>query len=165
VTTASSNNPKDIEQFLTLLHATAQRDGITVHADRYYRTMAETLCAETFLTIFLARLGDDVLAANLMFRYGDTVIYAHGASGNAHRNVMAPHLLQWKQIEWAREGEFHWYDFWGLAPHDADATHPWAGITRFKRGFGGEARVYLPAMEKSLNGARYALVRLRRRLR
>lgn len=156
---------KDLDPFLALLHQTAHRDGITVHPDRYFQKMAEILAPKNFLTIFSTRFKGHVCAANLVYHFGDTVTYAHGASGNEDRNVMAPHLLQWEQIEWAEQLRARWYDFWGIAPNNASDKHPWAGITRFKQGFGGDARAYLPAMEKSLSGARYALVRLRRRLR
>ena len=29
------------------------------------------------------------------------------------------------------------YDWWGVAAQNASGYHPWAGISRFKRGFGG----------------------------
>ena len=30
-----------------------------------------------------------------------------------------------------------WYNFWGVEPKDASASHPFSGIGHFKRGFGG----------------------------
>ncbi|MFH1171881.1 MAG: peptidoglycan bridge formation glycyltransferase FemA/FemB family protein [bacterium] len=160
-----SSDPRDVRAFLALLHQTARRDGITVHPDAYFQTMASVLAPSKFLSIVLARHGEKVLAANLVCRFGDTVTYLHGASSDEQRNLMAPHLLQWKQIEFAKTSGIMWYDFWGIAPHDADERHPWAGITRFKRGFGGEYRSYLPAMEKPLQKIRFSLIRVRRRLR
>lgn len=164
VTVKVSSDPSFIETFLKLLHVTSKRDGITSHPDDYYRTMAKVLCPKQFLTVHYATYDNTTLAANLVYRFGDTVTYAHGASGNEQRNLMAPQLLQWKQIVEAQSSGAHWYDFWGIAPHDADDHHPWAGITRFKLGFGGEMRSYLPAMEKKIS-AKYSLVQLRRKLR
>lgn len=166
VIVSSSNDPKEIAAFLPLLHATAKRDRITSHADAYYKQMADVLAPSGFLCLFRADYENKLLAANLVYQYGDTVAYAHGASSNEQRNVMAPHLLQWKQIEWARKQEkFSWYDFWGVAPREAGPEHSWAGITRFKKGFGGEYRAYLQAMEHPIRNLSYRLVRLRRKLR
>ena len=30
-----------------------------------------------------------------------------------------------------------YFDFWGIAPDDAPADHPWKGFTEFKKSFGG----------------------------
>jgi lipid II:glycine glycyltransferase (peptidoglycan interpeptide bridge formation enzyme) len=165
VTVNSSNEPHAIEPFLALLPITAQRDRIHVHPLAHFQRMAEVLCPAGLLIVTTAQYEGRAIAANLVVRYGDTVTYLHGASGSEHRNVMAPHLLQWKQIEWARKKEYAWYDFWGVAPREAGPEHPWAGISRFKRGFGGEYRSYLGAMDRPISTIRYQLVRWRRGLR
>jgi len=76
-----------------------------------------------------------------MIDYAGVRTYAHGGSAAQDKNVMAPYLLHWKLIEDAKEKGLKWYDFWGIAPND-DPNHPWAGITRFKKGFGGEGVHY-----------------------
>ncbi|USN53476.1 MAG: peptidoglycan bridge formation glycyltransferase FemA/FemB family protein [Candidatus Nomurabacteria bacterium] len=128
---------KDLETFLQLQHVTASRDNISPFPDSYFRTMFATL-PELMRSIVLAQYNGMTLAANLMIRYGDTMTYSHGASSNEHRNVMAPYLAQWRSIQHAAQSALKWYDFRGIAPSD-DPQHAWAGITRFKAGFGGEA--------------------------
>ena len=85
----------------------------------------------------MAKHDSEYVAANIMCFFGDTANYLHGASSNKHRDVMAPHLLQWKAVCDAKKDGFKYYDFWGIAPND-DPKHGWAGVTRFKKGFGGE---------------------------
>lgn len=162
VTVRQSTEEKDVATFIALTRATAKRDGITAHADRYYRTMVKTMGDADMGTLFVAEHDGTPLAANFVVAYGDTATYLHGASGNEHRNLMAPHLLQWRQMEWAATQGKRWYDFWGIHP---DANHQWAGITRFKQGFGGEERHYATAVELPLKALQYQFVRLRRRLR
>lgn len=53
---------------------------------------------------------------------------------------MAPSLLQWESIKQAKAAGFLVYDFWGIAPQDNSQAR-WEGITRFKKGFGGERLV------------------------
>ena len=56
---------------------------------------------------------------------------------------MAPHLLQWEMIKEAKVREYIKYDFWGIAPKGSPLEEKWAGVTRFKKGFGGEEVNYV----------------------
>lgn len=165
VTIRRVTDEKSISTFLALSHETAARDHITIHPDDYFSTMLGILGKEEMAQLFLAEYEGTVLAANIVIRYGDTVTYLHGASSNDSRNVMAPYLLQWEQMRWAKASGAHWYDFWGIAPSDADATHAWAGITRFKKGFGGEERMYMDALELPLRSFWYCVVQIGRKMR
>lgn len=153
-----------IETFLQLTHATARRKHIHPHPDSYFRTMVETLAPTGFVRMHTAEHNDSTLVANIMVYFGDTASYVHGASSDAARNVMAPHLLQWRQILDAHERGCSWYDFGGVVPETA-GTHPWAGISRFKRGFGGKERRFVGGRERPIGPLLYRLVQLRRRLR
>lgn len=127
-----------------LFEATSSRGGFRLHPRRYYERMLETLSGEdcrAFLAV--ARFQGKPVAANVMIDFGGTRTYLHGASSNEHRDVMAPYLLHWMLLGEAKHRGIRRYDWWGIAPEDADASHPWSGITRFKLGFGGE-RVDFP---------------------
>lgn len=152
-------------QFLALQHQTAQRKGIHPHPDSYFRAMLLSLTPSGFATVSAASLANTILAVNIVFHFGDTTTYAHGASSDEGRNTMAPHLLQWHQICEAKKAGARWYDFGGVAPAGAGESHPWVGISRFKKGFGGEVRTWLPGRELSLRPFHYRLVQLRRKLR
>ncbi len=134
---------KDAEEFWKLLETTSKRDDFRTHPKEYYMKMIETLGGnwETLdaahVKLYRASLNGITLAMNLMMSYGDTVTYLHGASSNEGRNLMAPYLLQWQAIKDAQAKKAKYYDFWGIAPTDSP-NHPWAGLTRFKKGFGGK---------------------------
>lgn len=132
------SNPKSqipimdaLEEFLRLNRETAKRDGIITHADEYYRKMVETL-PEEMISMYMAEFQGKIIAANLVIFFEDTATYAHGASSNDHRDVMAPYLLQWKQIRDARQSGCKYYDFGGIKSQKPGS---WEGITRFKTGF------------------------------
>ena len=154
-----------VETFLTLTHATARRKHIHPHPDSYFRTLLETLASSGFAKLYIAELNGSVLVANIMIIFGDTASYVHGASSDAARNVMAPHLLQWQQIVDAKAHGLLWYDFGGIVPDTAVTNHPWYGISRFKRGFGGEERRFIGGRERPMRSLLYTLVQFRRRLR
>ncbi|MEK7631561.1 MAG: peptidoglycan bridge formation glycyltransferase FemA/FemB family protein [Patescibacteria group bacterium] len=156
-----------LEQFIVLNKQTATRDKFSSHASAYYRRLHEYL-GDDVLRVYVATFEKQPIAANIVVHFGDTATYVHGASSNAHRNVMAPHLLQWRQILDAKLAWKNWYDFYGIqTPQRARASKhgaTWAGITRFKLGFGGQTVSYLDAYELPLRWGWYRLVKVLQRL-
>ena len=154
-----STNEKSLADFLALQSVTAQRDKIKPFPDSYFQQMYQALVPAGQLSLWRAEFQGSLLAINLMISFGDTVSYNHGASSEEQRNLMAPHLLQWKAIQWAKEKGHSHYDFRGIAPDD-NPKHAWAGITRFKKGFGGRVVHYVGCYDFVLNSAWYRLYRL-----
>ena len=72
---------------------------------------------------------------------------------------MAPYLLHRRIIEEARKRGMERYDLWGI-----DEIH-WPGVTRFKRGFGGEEKYYPNAVDIVFRPIPYMLYTVARRLR
>jgi lipid II:glycine glycyltransferase (peptidoglycan interpeptide bridge formation enzyme) len=85
----------------------------------------------------VAEYKKEILAVLIVVFYGKLATYLHGASSNNRREYMPNHLAQWRAICEAKKRDCEIYDFWGIAPDD-NPNHPWAGITRFKKSFGGE---------------------------
>ncbi|MFH1207480.1 MAG: peptidoglycan bridge formation glycyltransferase FemA/FemB family protein [Patescibacteria group bacterium] len=151
----------DFDAFLSLTTQTAQRDKIRTHSHDYYRIMHRTLAGKNFLQLFSAEYEGKNVAGNIVIFFGDTVTYLHGASGDERREVMAPHLLQWRQIQEAKKRGYKKYDFGGVTlAHDNDAPHPWDGITRFKQGFGGYGAAYLGAFDLILDPVWYTIYKM-----
>lgn len=149
-----------------LFEQTAKRGGFALHAKSYYAAMLETLSegpCRAFLAIALHE-GKPV-AANIMIDHQGTRTYLHGASGDTSRELMAPYLLHWRLIEDASARGMSSYDWWGVSPDGASETHPWAGVTRFKLGFGGERVSYPGTFDAVLNVGTYAAYAALRHLR
>jgi len=148
-----------INIFKELIKETSARDKFTPHSNSYYRKMLKSL--DKNVCSWVAKYEDKVLAANIVVNFGDTVTYLHGASSNKHRNLMAPHLLQWEQIKWAKGNGFQIYDFWGIS----DSDSRWAGFTRFKRGFGGWEKKLPGTFDLVHNQRMYKLYKLIKKFR
>ncbi len=130
---------KHIEAFLGLITATSGRKGITSHPKSYYEKFFQILPRE-MCRLFVAEYQGEIIAANLVMFSGDTVTYLHGGTSDAHRDAMAPYLLQWEQIKVAKKEGYHRYDFGGIRSHSEiknqkSKINSWGGITRFKTGF------------------------------
>lgn len=132
----TSREIKDVEIFFNLAQETAKRNGINTHAKGYYIKMMECLSRYNIIDMYLADYQGITIAANLMIYFGETVTYLHGGSNSDHRHLMAPYLLHWEAIKDAKKEGYRIYDFGGVAD-ESDINHKWSGISRFKRGFGG----------------------------
>ena len=76
----------------------------------------------------------------IIMYYGNTAAYRHGASVGLDKKVPTSYLLQWEAIKEAKKRGIKYYNFWGIAPDNAPKSHPFKGITHFKKGFGGEQK-------------------------
>lgn len=126
------------DDFIRLMNQTAKRDGFAPHPAGYYRKMLEELSGgDVQAFIAMGFFEERPVVGNIMIDFGGVRTYLHGASSNLHRNVMAPYALHGFLIEDAIRKGLKAFDFWGIAPTGAGEDHPWAGITRYKEGFGG----------------------------
>jgi len=153
-----------LKVFLAFAREKERKGTFHYHQDHYYEAMLATLAPRGLLTILLARYRGVPVAAHLLIRFGGTMTYAHGASGEQHRSVMAPYLLQWEGILRAKATGAVRYDLFGVAPAGAAASHPWSGITRFKRGFGGQEEHTIGAVDLVADPSWYRLYEVGRSL-
>ncbi|HSX25273.1 MAG TPA: peptidoglycan bridge formation glycyltransferase FemA/FemB family protein [Candidatus Andersenbacteria bacterium] len=156
VTISYSTDVRDVELFLRASREVSARTGFSYHPDEYYRVMIDTLGKEQIAELAIAKAEGEVLAVHIMIYANNIATYAHGASIPSKRSYMAPTLLYWDTILRAKEKGMEQYDFFGIAPQEADPSHPWAGITRMKTGFGGHPVAYVGAYDFVLNEGLYA---------
>ncbi len=156
-----STEPKDIEKFWPLALLTAKRDRFRYHPKTYYVKMLEVLGRKKMAKLYLAEYQGKIIAANIFLFTKETAVYLHGASLGEHRNLMAPHFLQWKAILEAKRKGCQWFDFWGID------EAKWPGITRFKMGFAPEGKIvnYPPAFIKVYQPFWYAIYSIFKRLK
>ncbi|MBN2086995.1 peptidoglycan bridge formation glycyltransferase FemA/FemB family protein [Candidatus Peregrinibacteria bacterium] len=157
-----SVEPSDnIDAFYEVLAKTANRDGFGVHPKSYYKTMMETLGENAQL--LLATYEDRVIAGGIFVYLDEWGIYYYGASEYNYRNVMASYLVQWTAMKEAKKRGCKYYDFLGIAPEGAK-SHPWLGVTSFKKKFGGEVVNYPKAKELVLRPFWFFVYKVRKML-
>jgi peptidoglycan pentaglycine glycine transferase (the first glycine) len=124
------------EDFLSiwkLLLETASRGRFRLHPQNYYLQMWETLFPD-HLRIFVAEWEGQILATAFVSLFGHTATYLHGGSSDKNKQMMAPYLLHWEAMKAVKLLGYFNYDLGGVT---SDPNHPWSGISRFKKGFGG----------------------------
>jgi peptidoglycan pentaglycine glycine transferase (the first glycine) len=159
---------QDLDAFGALLEQTARRDGFATRPAAYYADAWRAFGSDAHL--YLAERQGQLLAAIMVFHFGDTATYLYGASADAGREHMPNHLLQWEAMRAARDEGRRWYDLWGipdaigraavdgrpLAGVDTGRGGLW-GVWGFKRGFGGEVWRSVGAWDEVYAPARYRI--------
>lgn len=129
-----------LAEWYRLYRGTAERHHITAHDERYFATLfalaAETANPQPELYLLSASHGGEPVGGIIVSVCGRMARYLYGASTLRHRSLMANYALQWAAMRLARDRGCRSYDLYGISP-SADADHPWAGLYRFKTGFGG----------------------------
>ena len=150
---------KDLEAFHKMMLLTGGRDGFGIHSREYYERAYELLHPNQMGELLVAEYEGKPLAALFVGRNGNRAYYLYGASTDEERNRMPTYLLQWQAMKWAKACGCEEYDLWGV-PDEDEATLEadfekrqdglW-GVYRFKRGFGGELKRAVQAMDRIYN--------------
>ena len=153
----------DIDSFHRMLLLTGRRDDFGVHTRAYYQRAYDLLHPDQMGELLLAEYDGKPLAALFVGRNGKRAYYLYGASTDEERNRMPTYLLQWEAMKWAKARGCEEYDLWGV-PDEEETTleanfetlHDglW-GVYRFKRGFGGEVKRAVQAMDRVYNPLLY----------
>lgn len=145
------------EEFWQLMCQTGERDNFRTHGISYYKEMLKA--DNDFIKLFFAEYKGKPISSIIVAFFGDTATYAHGASSNDNRNVMAPYLLQWHCIKSAKELGHKYYDFYGIN------AKRWPGVTRFKKGFGGKEVNYPGTYDLVFDKNWYSVYKMVRKVR
>jgi len=154
----------DLKYFWLLMQETVKRDRFKAHQYNYYLNLVKSLGRSGSVELLVAYYNSRPLAAAIVSYFANTATYLHGASTDRFRSVMAPHLIQWTVILNAKKRGMKFYDFGGVAPTGAHKNHAWSGITRFKKGFGGQEVSYMGAYDLPYNKLWYKVYKAVRKV-
>lgn len=159
---------KNLEVFWGLMKKTGGRDKFGLHHKNHY----EKVLASPAVCQLTAYDSGKSMACAVFVRFGSVFTYLYGASDYEYRNLMAPYLLQWEGIKMGRALNCKKYDFFGVAPkistggsYEYDSKHQYAGVTRFKLGFGGTPHAVSGAFDLVINNNKYRVYSLLRWIR
>ena len=142
-----------IDEFIDLQKDTAIRQGFITSSEKFLKTLASTFNENA--QIYVSRVGDELLNMGLILEYGQEVDYFEAASTKASYNYPGAYGLLWTAIKNAKNNGYKRFNFWGIS-YNNDPHNRYAGVTTFKKGFGGESITYLPAQDLIINPVRYS---------
>lgn len=170
----------NVDNFFELYSTMARRQKITYRSKKYYQELFDNLASKGYVKVLTAYINqqtavssqldaanndsDIPIASAIISFYKDQAIYLFGGSSDEYRNLMAPYLVQWTAIKEAKKNGCTKYDFFGIAPDDSP-NHPWAGVTKFKKQFGGEERAILGSYDQVFKPFEYKLFKIAEKIR
>ena len=154
VTVVEDTSRDGLSDFQGIYGDTAARQGFRRKPPAYFQDLLPLAAPEGRARLFFAEHRGVRLAAALVVQFGPRATYFYGGSLADRREVMAPYLLHFEILRRAKEAGREWYDLWGVAP-PGDPSHPWAGISTFKRRFGGREVRLVPTLDYVYDRAAY----------
>lgn len=147
-----SQNINDLKEFDKIYQKTATRHHFVPFSLDYLEKQFSSFNPDNQIVIYLGKYQGKVVSSAMMVYWQNIGFYHHGASLPSKMPVS--YLMQWEAIKEAKLRQCHKYNFWGIAP-DNSKNHPWAGLSLFKRGFGGYRKDYVKTQDLPLSRSYY----------
>ncbi|MBP9827096.1 peptidoglycan bridge formation glycyltransferase FemA/FemB family protein [Candidatus Saccharibacteria bacterium] len=165
ITVEAVANLAPIDDFLRLMSDTARHAHIINYPDSYYVRMAEVLIGAGQAVFYVSRVAGQVASVSLVYDFDTTRYYAFtGNDQQLNREHKVAVSAVWQMIVDAKQKGLTKFDLWGAAP-DESPDHKWAGITAFKKGFGGERVATIGTWDIPIKHTKYRAYSLYRKLR
>lgn len=146
--------------FYEIMSETSERNKFNLHPKAYYQNIFKNLNSD-YAFVVLARLGERILAVDVIIMYGGIANYVYGASRNEERERMPSYLAQWKAILEAKAQGCTHYTFGGIST-PAHRNKGWEGLSRFKTRFGGEEMIHSQFFDVVADPILYHLYNIRK---
>ncbi len=101
------------------------------------------------ISIFSAKYKNEIISSAIIVFYGDQAFYHHGASSSKYSKIPASYLVLWEAIKEAEKRDKKIFNFYGIVENKP--KHPWFGLSKFKKGFGGYKKELLHCQDLPLN--------------
>lgn len=124
---------ENIEIFYNLMLETTSRDGFSWNTINYYKNFLHSFNSSQLI---FTKYQDKILSAWIFIFDKELSIYYYWASTSEkeYRNIMAPYLMQFFAINYAKNIWSKYYDFlWISSPNDKNSKLEW--VTDFKLKF------------------------------
>ena len=151
---------KNLEILFNLLQTIAR----SRHFNPIEKTTLKAELNQPFASLFIAYYKKIPIAASLFFDDGETRYYMQSGSDENYHHLPGSLAILAEAIKDAKVKNLKTFDFWGIAPENAEKSHPWAGFTKFKKSFGGEEVSYAGTYDLVRKPAKYQLYKFLRKL-
>lgn len=156
-----------VEILSALQDVTVQRHEFVGFSKQYFAAQLQSFGLDNQACLYLCQENEIPLVAALIIFYDGYAYYHHSGSNARATEIPASYFMQWQIIQAAKKRGCRAYNFWGIAPPGAE-NHRFAGVTLFKKGFGGEAVDWLHAHDlptSPLYSMTFMFERMRKNLR
>ncbi|MFH1967147.1 MAG: peptidoglycan bridge formation glycyltransferase FemA/FemB family protein [Patescibacteria group bacterium] len=168
IVTSVTTDVDQIQEFYDHQLELAKRHGFVPFGFEFLRNQFQVFASRQAVALIHARTAqEELLASAFVIFYNQEAVYHYGVSTDANRSLPGSYACQWRAMMEARLRGCIRYNFWGVVPLD-QPHHRFAGVSLFKRGFGGQEVEYIKAHDIPLS-PRYWVTwwfeKLRKRIR
>lgn len=136
---------KEIELFNNLHKETARRHSFVPFPLEYLRKEFSYFAEEDEIILYVAKYKEEIGAMAFVIFWSGIGFYHHAVLRYEFRDYPLSYRILWEAIKKAKQRDFSLFDFWGYVP--PRSSHPWAGPTLFKIGFGGYKKEYVKTQD------------------
>lgn len=145
-----------VDIMFELMQATQGRAGFFLRPKEAFKRYWQSLAQAGQGQFFVAVHDGEILAAEYAMIFGDKAYYKEGGSSGVKRNLMAPYLLQYEVMRWARDQGAKEYDLIAVPPKaKLSPAHSMYGLYQFKSGFNEEITEFVGGWEYPLKEVSY----------
>jgi lipid II:glycine glycyltransferase (peptidoglycan interpeptide bridge formation enzyme) len=151
----------DLATFYRLLGATSERQKFLPYSPQYLSKLWQFYRPHGYARLFLAEYNGEVVSAQLVLAFGDTVIAKNSGWSGRYGSLGPNHIMDWTTLEWAKTQGYRYYDLEGIDPSVArmilnggsltDELKRQHGPAFYKLGFGGEVSLLPGAYDYVFN--------------
>jgi lipid II:glycine glycyltransferase (peptidoglycan interpeptide bridge formation enzyme) len=144
-----SEKIEDLEEFNKIYQETATRHRFIPFSFDYLKNEFLAFKDDKQILIILGKYKGETVSGGIFVFWQKIGFYHHGASSQKYPKIPVSYLTIWEAIKEAKNRGCEKFNFWGIAPlknsksQIPNSKHPWAGLTLFKMGFGGEKKEYI----------------------
>lgn len=150
LTVTTSVDPNQIKEFHNQQLVLAKKHQFTPFTYNFWYEQFKAFSTDNQVMLFHSQQQGQTLASAFIIFYNREAVYHYGVSTPANDRLPGSYACQWAAIQAAQARGCLRYNFWGIAPEN-QPEHRFAGVSIFKRGFGGAEVQYLPAHDLPLD--------------
>jgi len=151
-----------LHTIFTLMETTAGRDSFSIQSQKYYEAVLQSIAGDEGF-VALCTIDGKPAAIGLFAAYDRMAHYVFAGSSNDFRKIAPPYYLMWNAILESRRRRWHTLNFGGIAD-EVKGVHL-AGVTGFKKRFGGYEVTHSNPVDLVYNRPKYAVFSLYKKIR
>lgn len=151
-----------IDDFYALMKTTASRDDFSIFDKAYYKSYLSCLTADSGFVI-MCYIDGKPAATGLFVVHDKQAHYVFAGSSDDFRKIAPAYSVIWEAMKRAKQRGCTYFNFGGIS--DNVKGQAWAGVTSFKKRFGGFAAAHPNPIDIVVRPLWYGLFRLYKSIR
>ncbi|MCK4525528.1 MAG: peptidoglycan bridge formation glycyltransferase FemA/FemB family protein [Candidatus Andersenbacteria bacterium] len=149
-----STDEEYLKAFYDIHMETVRRHKFVPFPYDYIKSETDAFKNDDQISIFSAKYKGEIISSAIIIFYGEQAFYHHGSSSSKYYKIPSSYLNLWEAIKEAKKRGKKKFNFYGIVENKP--KHPWAGLSKFKKGFGGHQEELLHCQDLPLN-RKYAI--------